>query len=32
MQTNVLQGSTTQQTVFRRLKDTGIDLLYFFSY
>jgi autotransporter translocation and assembly factor TamB len=32
LQTNVLQGSSTQHSVFRRMKDTGMDLLYFFSY
>jgi translocation and assembly module TamB len=32
LQTNVLQGSTTQQQLFQRMQGSGIDLLFFFSY
>jgi hypothetical protein len=32
LQTNVLQGSNTQQMLFQRAHGTGIDLLFFFSY
>jgi translocation and assembly module TamB len=32
LQTNVLQGSTTQQQLFQRMQGTGVDLLFFFSY
>jgi translocation and assembly module TamB len=32
LQTNVLQGSTTQQQVFQRMQGSGVDLLFFFSY
>ena len=32
LQTNVLQGSNTQQMLFQRAQGTGIDLLFFFSY
>jgi autotransporter translocation and assembly factor TamB len=32
LQTNVVQGSSTQQSVFRRTQDTGADLVFFFSY
>ena len=32
LQTNVLQGSSTQQSLFQRMQGSGIDLLFFFSY
>ena len=32
LQTNVLQGSTTQQSLFQRVQGSGVDLLFFFSY
>jgi translocation and assembly module TamB len=32
LQTNVIQGSSTQQSVFRRAQSTGADLIFFFSY
>ncbi len=32
LQTNVLQGSSTQQNLFQRMQGSGIDLLFFFSY
>jgi autotransporter translocation and assembly factor TamB len=32
LQTNVLQGSTTQQQLFQRMQGSGVDLLFFFSY
>jgi autotransporter translocation and assembly factor TamB len=32
LQTNVLQGSSTQQQLFQRIQGSGIDLLFFFSY
>ena len=32
LQTNVVQGSATQQSVFRRVQDTGADLIFFFSF
>jgi autotransporter translocation and assembly factor TamB len=32
LQTNVAQGATTQQFVFRRVPDTGADLIFFFSF
>jgi translocation and assembly module TamB len=32
LQTNVLQGSNTQQQLFQRMQGSGIDLLFFFSY
>ena len=32
LQTNVLQGSGSQQQVFRRAQGSGVDLLFFFSY
>jgi autotransporter translocation and assembly factor TamB len=32
LQTNVLQGSNTQQSLFQRAQGSGIDLLFFFSY
>jgi autotransporter translocation and assembly factor TamB len=32
LQTNVIQGSTTQQQLFQRMQGTGVDLLFFFSY
>jgi len=32
LQTNVLQGSSTQQQLFHRMQGSGIDLLFFFSY
>jgi hypothetical protein len=31
LQTNVLQGSSTQQ-LFQRTQGSGVDLLFFFSY
>jgi len=30
--TNVMQGSSTQQSLFQRAQGTGVDLLFFFSY
>jgi hypothetical protein len=32
LQTNMLQSSATQQTIFRRVRDSGADLIFFFSY
>ena len=32
MQTNLLQGSETQQSLFQRVQGSGFDLLFFFSY
>lgn len=32
LQTNFLQGATTQQQLFKRVQGTGLDLLFFFSY
>jgi hypothetical protein len=32
LQTNVLQGSTTQQQLFKRMQGSGADLIFFFSY
>ena len=32
LQTNLVQGSQTQQPLFKRAQGTGIDLLFFFSY
>jgi uncharacterized protein involved in outer membrane biogenesis len=32
LQTNVIQGSSTQQQLFQRSQSTGVDLLFFFSY
>lgn len=32
LQTNVLQGNSTQQQLFQRTQGTGVDLLFFFSY
>jgi translocation and assembly module TamB len=32
LQTNVLQGSNTQQNLFQRVQGSGVDLLFFFSY
>ena len=32
LRTNVLQGSTTQQALFRRVQDSGLDLIFFLSY
>jgi translocation and assembly module TamB len=32
LQTNVVQGSSTQQSLFRRAQSTGVDLIFFFSY
>ncbi len=32
LQTNVLQGASTQQNVFQRMQASGADLLFFFSY
>jgi autotransporter translocation and assembly factor TamB len=32
LQTNVLQGSSTQQSLFQRMQGSGADLLFFFSY
>ena len=32
LQANVLQGSTTQQSIFRRVQGSGADLIFFFSF
>jgi autotransporter translocation and assembly factor TamB len=32
LQTNVIQGSSTQQSLFKRAQSTGADLIFFFSY
>jgi autotransporter translocation and assembly factor TamB len=32
LQTNVIQGSSTQQQLFQRMQGSGVDLLFFFSY
>ena len=32
LQTNVIQGSSTQQQLFQRAQGSGVDLLFFFSY
>jgi hypothetical protein len=32
LQSNVLQGSATQQSLFRRAQGSGADLIFFFSY
>jgi len=32
LQTNVLQGSSTQLQLFQRMQGSGVDLLFFFSY
>jgi translocation and assembly module TamB len=32
LQTNVLQGSATQQSLFQRAQGTGVDLIFFLSY
>jgi translocation and assembly module TamB len=32
LRTNALQSSATQQQVFQRVQDSGVDLLFFFSY
>ncbi len=32
LQTNVIQGSSTQQSVFRRVQGSGVDLIFTFSY
>jgi translocation and assembly module TamB len=32
LRTNVVQGASTQQTLFRRAESTGVDLILFFSY
>ncbi|HEV2986583.1 MAG TPA: translocation/assembly module TamB domain-containing protein, partial [Vicinamibacterales bacterium] len=32
LQTNVVQGTTTQQQLFQRMQGSGVDLLFFFSY
>lgn len=32
LQTNMVQGSSTQQQLFQRLQGSGVDLLFFFSY
>ena len=32
LQTNVLEGSSTQQQLFQRMQGSGVDLLFFFSY
>ena len=32
LQTNVLQGSATEQQLFQRMQGSGVDLLFFFSY
>jgi hypothetical protein len=31
-QTNLLQGSSIQQSLFQRAQGSGFDLLFFFSY
>jgi len=31
-QTNLLQGSSTQQSIFQRAQGSGFNLLFFFSY
>src|SRR5439155_23947682 len=31
-QTNVLEGSTTQQSLFRRAQGSGADMIFFFSF
>jgi len=32
LRSDVVQGSSTQQSLFHRAEDTGVDLLFFFSY
>jgi translocation and assembly module TamB len=32
LQTNVAQGSSTQQQLFQRMQGSGVDMLFFFSY
>jgi len=32
LQTNVINGSNVQQSLFRRAQSTGADLIFFFSY
>jgi autotransporter translocation and assembly factor TamB len=32
LQTNVVQGASTEQTLFRRAQSSGADLIFFFSY
>jgi autotransporter translocation and assembly factor TamB len=32
LQSNVVQGTTTQQQLFQRMQGSGVDLLFFFSY
>jgi autotransporter translocation and assembly factor TamB len=32
LQTNVIQGASTQQSLFRRAQGSGADLIFFFSY
>ncbi len=32
LRTNMLQGASTQQSLFRRVQDSGADLIFFFSY
>src|SRR5262249_16908278 len=32
LQTNLLEGADTQATMFQRQKDSGVDLIFFFSY
>ena len=32
LQTNVLQGSSTQPSIFRRAQGSGADLIFFFSF
>jgi translocation and assembly module TamB len=32
LQTNVVQGSSTQQQLFQRMQGSGVNLLFFFSY
>jgi hypothetical protein len=32
LQSNLLQGASTQQQLFQRVQDSGVDLFLFFSY
>ncbi len=32
LQSNVVQGTSTQQQLFQRMQGSGVDLLFFFSY
>ena len=32
LQTNVVQGASTQQSLFQRAQGSGADLMFFFSY